>query len=384
MVYKAADTKLNRFVALKFLTKNLLGESEEKARFIREAQAAAALSHPNICPVYEIDEFDGQVFIAMAFLEGQELAQQITAGPLKADRILDFAIQIAQGLQEAHRKSVVHRDIKPANIMVTTEGQAVLMDFGLAPLAAADCGLTKAGTILGTSAYMSPEQTSGEKTDQRTDIWALGVVIYEMATGQLPFKGHYEAEVVYSILNEEPEPITGLCSGVPIGLERIVNRALAKHPDERYQRIDDFLGDLQALRSPERITLDLIDPALGRTMQSWQFREQSLIRIGRSNQNDVVIRDPYASRFHAELRFQNGRWELENLGRHGILIKGEKIKSAPLEDGTVFQLGAPGPSLRFQVFDTVSDGKTTGTHTSLPEFGAVIQIDEADKEQQCP
>ena len=373
VVYKAEDTKLKRAVALKFLATHLLGESEVKARFIREAQAAAALDHPNICTVYEIDEFNGQVFIAMAFLGGQELAQQITAGPLKADRILDFAIQIAQGLQEAHRKSIVHRDIKPANIMVTTGGQVVLMDFGLAQLAAADCRLTKEGTILGTSAYMSPEQTSGEKTDQRTDIWALGVVIYEMATGQLPFKGRYEQAVVYSILNEEPEPITGLRTGVSIELERIVNKALAKRPDERYQRIDDLLADLRALRSLEKISLDLIDPARGRTLQSWRFREQSLIRIGRSKQNDVVIRDPSASRFHAELHFQNGRWELANLGRNGILIKGEKIELAPLEDGTVFQLSAPGPSLRFHVFDTVSDAETTINLTSLPDFGAAIR-----------
>ena len=192
VVYKAQDLKLQRPVALKFLPSSLLGSEEAKARFLREARAAAALQHPNICTVYEIDEADGQTFIAMACLEGDELTKSIEKGPLSMERLLDVAIQVARGLQEAHSKGVVHRDIKPANIMCTTAGQAVLMDFGLAQIAAVASKLTREGTTLGTSAYMSPEQTSGEKIDHRTDIWALGVVLYEMATGQVPFQGHYE------------------------------------------------------------------------------------------------------------------------------------------------------------------------------------------------
>ena len=248
VVYKAEDTKLQRPVALKFLPSNLLGDEEAKVRFLREARAAAALQHPNICTVYEIDEADGYTFIVMAYLEGEDLRKHIEKGPLSLDRLLDIAIQVARGLQEAHSKGVVHRDIKPANIMDTTTGQAVLMDFGLAQIASAASKLTREGTTLGTSAYMSPEQTSGEKLDQRTDIWALGVVLYEMATGQVPFQGHYEQAILYSILYEAPEPITALRTGIPPELERIANKCLAKRADERYQTVSDLLADLGALK----------------------------------------------------------------------------------------------------------------------------------------
>ena len=248
VVYKAQDLKLQRPVALKFLPSNSLGNEEAKARFLREARAAAALQHPNICTVYEIDEVDGRTFIAMAYLEGDELTKSIEKGPLSVERLLDIAIQVARGLQEAHGKGVVHRDIKPANIMDTTSGQAVLMDFGLAQLASAASKLTREGTTLGTSAYMSPEQTTGEKLDLRTDVWALGVVLYEMATGQVPFQGHYEQAILYSILHESPQPVTAVRTGVPPELERIVNKCLAKRAGERYQTVSDLLADLSALK----------------------------------------------------------------------------------------------------------------------------------------
>ena len=248
VVYKAQDLKLQRLVALKFLPSSLLGDEEAKARFLREARAAAALQHPNICTVHEIDEVDGRTFIAMAYLEGDELTKSIEKGPLGVERLLEIAIQLGRGLQEAHGKGVVHRDIKPANIMDTTSGQAVLMDFGLAQLASAASKLTREGTTVGTPAYMSPEQTTGEKLDHRTDIWALGVVLYEMATGQVPFQGHYEQAILYSILNEPPEPITAVRTGVPPELERIVNKCLAKRAEERYQTVSDLLADLSALK----------------------------------------------------------------------------------------------------------------------------------------
>ena len=248
VVYKAEDTKLQRPVALKFLPSNSLGDEEAKARFLREARAAAALQHPNICTIHEIDEADGHTFIVMAYLEGEELRKHIEKGPLSLDRLLDIAIQVARGLQEAHGKGVVHRDIKPATIMNSTTGQAVLMDFGLAQIASAASKLTREGTTVGTSAYMSPEQTTGEKTDHRTDIWALGVVLYEMATGQAPFQGHYEQAILYSILHEAPEPITALRTGIPPELERIANKCLAKRADERYQTVSDLLADLGALK----------------------------------------------------------------------------------------------------------------------------------------
>ena len=248
VVYKAQDLKLDRPVALKFLPPHLLGNEDVRKRFEREAKAAAALQHPNICPVYEIDEVDGRMFIAMAFLEGEELTKRIEEGPLSVERLLDIAIQVARGLQEAHSKGVVHRDIKPANIMDTTSGQAVLMDFGLAQLASSSSKLTQDGTTIGTSAYMSPEQTTGEKVDHRTDVWALGVVLYEMATGQAPFQGHYQQAILYSILNEQPEPITAIRAGVPTALERIADKCLAKRADERYQTVSDLLADLSALK----------------------------------------------------------------------------------------------------------------------------------------
>ena len=248
VVYKAVDKRLDRTVALKFLASHLVSNDESRRRFIREAKAAAALQHPNICTVYEIDEVDGQTFIAMAYLDGRELSQEIESGPLKVERLLDLAEQAARGLQEAHGKGVVHRDIKPANIMVTAHGQAVLMDFGLAQLAHGGSKLTKEGTTVGTSAYMSPEQTTGEKIDARTDVWALGVVLYQMASGQLPFQGHYEQAILYSILNEAPEPLTSVRTALPVDLERLVSKCLAKRPGERYQTISDLLADLSALK----------------------------------------------------------------------------------------------------------------------------------------
>ena len=248
VVYKAEDLRLQRPVALKFLPVNSLGNEEAKARFLREARAAAALQHPNICTVHEIDEVDGRMFIAMAYLEGDELTKGIERGRLSVERLLDIAMQVARGLQEAHSKGVVHRDVKPANIMDTTTGQAVLMDFGLAQLASAASKLSREGTRVGTSLYMSPEQTTGEKLDHRTDIWALGVVLYEMATGQTPFRGDYEQGILYSILHEEPPAITALRKDIAPELERIVNKCLAKKAGERYQTVSDLLADLGALK----------------------------------------------------------------------------------------------------------------------------------------
>ena len=248
-VYKAEDLKLDGFVALKFLAPHLVQDEEGSRRFIREAKAAAALEHANICTVYEIDEADGRTFIAMAFIEGDSLETRIEAGPVRLKDALDIATQTAQGLQAAHEKGVVHRDIKPANLMITGAGSqqlVTIMDFGLAQLAGGS-KITKPESRLGTVAYMSPEQTEGETVDQRTDIWALGVVLYEMISGQLPFKGHYDKAILYSVLNEDPEPLSALRTGVPKELERIANKALAKNPESRYPHIDDMLVDLREL-----------------------------------------------------------------------------------------------------------------------------------------
>jgi len=247
VVYKAEDIKLRRTVALKFLAPELTREKEAKDRFILEAQTASSLNHPNICTVHEIDESEGQMFIAMAFVEGESLKQRIAQGPCKIEEALDMAAQIAAGLHEAHGKGIVHRDIKSANIMITPKGQAVIMDFGIAKLEG-ETKITRTGTTMGTVAYMSPEQSRGEKVDHKTDIWSLGVVVYEMMIGRLPFKGDHEQAVMYSILNENPEPITALRTGVPMELERIVVKALQKNVLVRYQHTDEMLVDLKYLK----------------------------------------------------------------------------------------------------------------------------------------
>ena len=245
VVYRAEDTKLKRIVALKFLPPNLTRDTEAKERFIREAQAASSLEHHNICNIHEIGSTeDDQLFVVMACYEGETLKEKIERAPLKINEAVDIAIQISQGLTKAHEKGIVHRDIKPSNIFITTDGMVKIIDFGLAKLTGKSL-LTKEGTSLGTVNYMSPEQSKGEATDHRTDIWSLGGLIYEMIAGQAPFKGDYEQAVVYSIINEEPEPLTSLRTGVPIDLERIVNKTLAKNPDDRYQHTDDLLVDLK-------------------------------------------------------------------------------------------------------------------------------------------
>ena len=198
VVYKARDTKLDRTVALKFLPQELTRDKVSKERFIQEAKAAAALNHNNICTIYEINEADDLLFIAMEYVDGLSLREKIEAGPIEFDEAIDLAIQVAAGLCEAHEKEIIHRDIKSANIMITKKGQAKIMDFGLAKFAG-QAKFTTTGTTVGTLSYMSPEQLQGEKVDARSDIFSFGVVLYEMLTGRLPFEGEYEAAIMYAI-----------------------------------------------------------------------------------------------------------------------------------------------------------------------------------------
>jgi TolB-like protein/Flp pilus assembly protein TadD/tRNA A-37 threonylcarbamoyl transferase component Bud32 len=254
VVYKAEDTRLKRTVALKFLPRELTRDEEAKQRFIHEAQAASALQHSNICTVHDIDETkDGQLFIVMDWYEGTTLREiippvgAIHESPLPIERVTDVAIQIAGALSKAHEKGIVHRDIKPANIFITTDSTVKILDFGLAKLRGDQTRLTKAGSMLGTAAYMSPEQARGEEVDARTDIWSLGVVMYEMITAQLPFKSEYEQAVIYSILNEEPTEIEKLRPDVPLEIRKIVKKALTKVREKRYQRVDELGSDLRSV-----------------------------------------------------------------------------------------------------------------------------------------
>jgi serine/threonine protein kinase/serine phosphatase RsbU (regulator of sigma subunit) len=247
MVYKAEDQRLQRFAALKFLPASVGHDPESKERFLREARAASALDHPGICTVFEIGEESGQSYIAMAFYEGRTVEKLIERGPVEIDTAVDLGIQIGEGLSAAHAKGIVHRDMKPANVMVTGDGKAKILDFGLAK--SDDMGLvTQPGAILGTAAYMSPEQATGGSVDHRTDVWSLGVILYEMLAGQRAFPGAYPQAIVYAILNMDPEPITGIRPGLPLQLVQVIERSLAKEPDRRYSRVDEFVEALKAVR----------------------------------------------------------------------------------------------------------------------------------------
>jgi formylglycine-generating enzyme required for sulfatase activity/dienelactone hydrolase len=245
VVYKAEDLKLRRTVALKFLLPHLAGDEEIRQRFLHEARAVASLAHPNICVVHEVNEEHS--FLVMEYLEGETVSAKAKRRPLPIEEALDLAVQAGRGLEAAHRKAVVHRDVKSVNLMVTADGQVKVMDFGLAQVGA-QTRLTKTGTSIGTPPYMSPEQFRSERVDHRTDVWSFGVVLYEMIAGRMPFQGETEAALMYSVLEMEPEALTALRTDVPVELERVVRKTLAKDPGRRYQHVEDLLVDLKAIR----------------------------------------------------------------------------------------------------------------------------------------
>lgn len=246
VVYKAEDTKLGRPVALKFLSKELAGTAKARERFLREARAASAVDHPGISTTYGLEEVDGQTFIVMAYVEGESLGEKIASGPLGVEQAVDIAVQVAKGLRETHDKGIIHRDIKSANIMVTPRGQAKIMDFGLAKLAGQKT-ITKQAAVMGTIHYMSPEQARGKHVDQRTDIWSLGVVLYEMLAGEAPFKSDNDQATIYCIVNEEHEPLENLRDDIPPFLAQILKKMLQKDPRNRYPDMEYVVADLQAV-----------------------------------------------------------------------------------------------------------------------------------------
>ncbi|MEO8217680.1 MAG: protein kinase [Acidobacteriota bacterium] len=249
VVYKALDTKLARPVALKFLSAALGSEDSVRERFMQEARAASSLDHPNICTIFEIDESeDGEMFIAMAFYDGETLEQIIRRGPLEVERAVNFTTQVARGLSAAHEELIIHRDVKPGNIMITAQETVKILDFGLAKLASR-AGLTRPDSSIGTPGYMSPEQIRSEAVDHRTDIWALGVVLYEMVTGKLPFPGERAESIIHSILSTDPARISSVRPGLPAKLERVIARMLAKSPRARYEKMSELIAELQDLQA---------------------------------------------------------------------------------------------------------------------------------------
>jgi serine/threonine-protein kinase len=253
VIFKARDEKNGRIVALKLLPPYISSAGRQsmrlaRQRFILEAKAASSLDHPHIGTIYEIAETEGgETFIAMAHYEGENLAQKISQGPLELDEAIMITMQVAQALQKVHQNGIVHRDIKPANILLTTEDSAKLIDFGLAKLADT-ARITRRGTTVGTLTYMSPEQARGEDVDERTDLWSLGVVLFEMLTGQPPFPGDNDRVVYHNILNEEPLTPGSQPKGIPPALNPILRHALAKNRTRRYQSAGEFLVDLRELR----------------------------------------------------------------------------------------------------------------------------------------
>ena len=247
-VYLAEDTELDRKIALKFLPPQYDEDAEIKTRFKREAKAAAALNHPNIITIYEVGEFEGKTYIAMEYVEGESLKECLSRQELSLEKSIEIAIEVCKGLSEAHQAGIVHRDIKPDNILINSKEQVKIADFGLAKVKGVS-RLTKAESTLGTVSYMSPEQTRGEDVDQRSDIFSFGAVLYEMITARLPFEGDYEAAITYSILHEEPEPVERFKANVPNGLQTIIDKTLAKTPDERYQHTDEIIVDLKSLKT---------------------------------------------------------------------------------------------------------------------------------------
>jgi len=374
VVYKAEDTKLKRTVALKFLPPQLSADPAAKERFVHEAQAASALDHPNICTIHEIGETDdGQSFIAMACYDGVSLRDRMSgvddvgarhAVPISVDESINIAIQIAQGLQKAHEKGIIHRDIKPANIMITTDGTAKILDFGLAKLAG-QTRLTKTGSTVGTAAYMSPEQAKGDPVDQRTDIWSLGVMLYEMVAGELPFKGDYDQAVVYSILNENPEPLS---AETPEAMQIIIGKCLEKNPADRYQDISELIDDLERfLEGSSEITKRVV---------SSKSKLKSILFLTTSVAVVIVFMSYLLIQFDVFKKTGTGKSEWEN--SIAVLLF-DNISNDPdqeyFSEGMTEQIISNLSRLeRLKVISRTSVMKYKDTDKTIPEIGKELNV----------
>ncbi len=348
VVYRARDPRLDRIVAIKFLSASLSADANAKARFIQEAKAASALDHPNICSIYEIDEDDnGQLFIVMAHYDGRTLDAITKDGPLPAGEALAIAIQVADGLAKAHGRGITHRDIKPANVMLTEDGVAKILDFGLAKVAGIT-GVTQTGQSVGTPAYMAPEQIKGEPVDHRADIWALGVLLFELLTGQRPFKGDIPQAVMYAVVNEEPRQVSELWPEVPAGNQEIISKCLQKDAAARYQ-------DAAEVRNDARLVL--------KNLQA-------------SGDESLVAQDAYASSVQAVLRME--RAHKRDVRRHATralaLIGGAAVLAAGAWFGYRALGPKPGDALRVLVMPPVVEASSDSTTARLAASNVEVAL----------